>query len=467
MSIENIISELENLNLETPSTDSDFDTNKKELNTGGTPKLKKSNIERLINMAQFKPEYLNCVPSFDGNPNDLNRYLATCQSLVDNFYDNANPYNFQNTYLLNSLVGKLTGQAKLIINIQNVTTWDDLKDTLRRNFADQRDEACLNRDLVMMRQQPNEKPNQFYDRVLHILNLLCSFIDCHETTTTAKALKRHLYNDLALKTFLSGLKEPLGTVIRCMRPTSLMQAMQFVTEESNIHYFQNNIKSNIPIPKNNNNFRPLQQTSLNISPAQPNFLTLPNFGPRPNFLPRPNFVHRPNFFTNAQPSHNFSRPNFPAQLNQNMRPSFNRPQFNQHSNNQTFGHSVPKTNISRSSQQRQLPAPTPMSGVETSTFKPVNVQNPSNYRPPKFVFEELYSADTQSIPQQEQYTFDESQYYFHDQEYFDPQGYGFSEAEPDEHSPQHILNQTENSSSEECPDNHGNFCETPQQNKTP
>lgn len=86
------------------------------------------------------------------------------------------------------MIGKLTGNAKLIVNIQNVKTWDELKDTLLRNFADQRDEVCLNRDLVMLRQNPNEKPNQFHDRVLHILNLLCSHIDLHELTETAKNL---------------------------------------------------------------------------------------------------------------------------------------------------------------------------------------------------------------------------------------------------------------------------------------
>jgi len=47
--------------------------------------------------------------------------------LIDNFYNTANQRDFQNVFLLNSLIGKLTGTAKIIVNIQNVTTWDDLK----------------------------------------------------------------------------------------------------------------------------------------------------------------------------------------------------------------------------------------------------------------------------------------------------------------------------------------------------
>ena len=110
---------------------------------------------------QFKPEYLNCIPQFDGNPNDLNRYLSVCQSIVDAFYQPNDPNNFQNIYLLNCIIGKLTGNAKLILGTQNVETWSELKTILSRHFADQRDEACLNRDLVMLRQQNSEKPNEF------------------------------------------------------------------------------------------------------------------------------------------------------------------------------------------------------------------------------------------------------------------------------------------------------------------
>jgi len=58
--------------------------------------------------------------------------------------------------LLNCLLGKLSGNARVVVNVQNVTTWEELKDTLNRNFADTRDETCLKRDLVMLKQNNNE-----------------------------------------------------------------------------------------------------------------------------------------------------------------------------------------------------------------------------------------------------------------------------------------------------------------------
>ena len=69
-----------------------------------TPTNSNSNLAlNFNNMANtFKPEYLNCIPTFDGNATELNRFLSTCETLITEFYDTANPNNFQNIYLINS-----------------------------------------------------------------------------------------------------------------------------------------------------------------------------------------------------------------------------------------------------------------------------------------------------------------------------------------------------------------------------
>lgn len=97
-----------------------------------------SNISKMTQT--FKAEYLNCLPEFDGNPNELNRYISISESLINNFYDHSNPNKFENTYLMNSIISKLKGNAKIVVSIQNTATWEDLKTVLTRNFADQRDE---------------------------------------------------------------------------------------------------------------------------------------------------------------------------------------------------------------------------------------------------------------------------------------------------------------------------------------
>lgn len=380
---------------------------------------------------QFKPEYLKCVPDFDGNPNDLNRYLAVCQSIIDAFYVTNQPNNFQNVYLLNCIIGKLTGNAKLILGTQNVQTWEELKIILSRHFADQRDEACLNRDLVMLRQQNSEKPYQFYERILHILNLLCSFVNIHEADDNAKNLKRNLYNNLALKTFLSGLKEPLGTTVRCMRPKDLPEALQFVTAEYNTQYFQN--LSKIP-----NQRQPTQY-----------------FMPTNN----QNFTHtRPTLPFNTytpQRSFNNNQSTFPSQPVP-IRPNYNKIPQRFPTNAQVFKNRSNQTNVFKPNPNKQFPPPTPMS-INTrqtnNTFRP----NYTSYKPqfknhfqsqanqqPNFTSEELYTTNTVNNDQyyvsgieQNYYIDDENNSYdAQEPQYFDEFDVNqYAEPEPSQQNP--------------------------------
>lgn len=325
--MEFLLEKFENLNIEKPLT---------ELNNPSIPKMTQ----------QFKPEYLNCIPEFDGNPNELSRYLSTSESLIQTFYDIQNPNNFQNTYLLNSIISKLKGNAKVIANIQTIISWQQLKDVLTRNFADQRDEACLNRDLIMLRQEQNEKPQKFFDRCLNVLNLLCSYVDVHENTVEAKTLKRNLYQDLTLKTFLSGLKEPLGTTIRCMKPTNLSEALQYVIREDNIHYFQNYTNKNLVRPQiQTNQFRPQHKPFV-----------------------RQNFHQNSHFNTNSNPNYQDNRHgqnSFPSQpINIRPNQNFQQPRF--YTNAQVFKQPQNK-NVFRRNPNQTFPRPTPMSTSTRNT----------------------------------------------------------------------------------------------------
>lgn len=389
MSIDDLTSEFQRLILNIPLSDSQSLESRPYLSLS-------ESINQTENMAEFKSEYLKCVPIFDGDPNELNRYLTTCESIINNFYDLRNPNSFQNVYLLNSLVSKLSGNAKLVVNIQNVSTWTELKDALYRNFADQRDETCLNRDLVMLRQLPNEKPQFFYDKVLHILNLLCSYVDIHEQTADAKALKRNLYNSLALKTFLAGLKEPLGTTIRCMKPTTLVQALQFVTEEDNIHYFQNFSHKNQPQV-----LRPNTQTQMrpnfNAHTQNNQFRAPQTFPSRPiPIQPRP--VNQQRFFTNSQvfkypqQNRNVFKPNN-SNVSNMTRPTpmsvsatINRQPSTM--NTQPSAMNRQPSTMNRQPQQQRL-------NYTPNQYNSYFTQNPSTSR--NFVSEELFNTDVDEL----------------------------------------------------------------------
>lgn len=323
----------------------------------------------------FQTEYLKCVPEFDGNPNELSRYLSTSEQIIKHFYDTNNPDNFTNTFIINSLIGKLSGNARIIVNIQNVTNWQELKTVLYRNFADQRDEACLNRDLVMLK-QGNENPIQFHEKVLQLLNVICSHIDVHEEDANVKVCKKEQYTNLALKTFLAGLREPLGTTIRCMRPVNLSIALQYILEENNIHYYQNTssksqnlqntLKPNKPTPIPNNNF----PHNFGINSNTRNFpQVVPNFRPN-NFQPprldnfqRQTSFNRPFNSGPFQPNR-FAQPQYKQNFQNNAGRNVFMPQQNRIFSSQPTPMDVDRSKVTSIRNSRSFPAPMNLNNLE-------------------------------------------------------------------------------------------------------
>lgn len=74
-----------------------------------------------------------------------------------------------------------------------------------------------------------------------------TYVTLHETLQTTIEAKRTLYKKVTMQAFVRGLKEPLGSRIRCMRPETIEKALEYVQEELNIMYLQ---QRNDP-PKNN------------------------------------------------------------------------------------------------------------------------------------------------------------------------------------------------------------------------
>ncbi|KAG5870856.1 hypothetical protein JTB14_031937 [Gonioctena quinquepunctata] len=101
------------------------------------------------------------------------------------------------------------------------------KNTLIQNFGDQRDKNSLTRDLVDLRQFPNESPIQFDEKCMRLLDTICNYIDLHHDDAALKRSKKEIFQQQILTTFLAGLKELLGATIRAMRPPNLSSAIQY------------------------------------------------------------------------------------------------------------------------------------------------------------------------------------------------------------------------------------------------
>lgn len=336
--------------------------NIKNMNNNTASNNANTNERKTIPVLDIKN--LSVIPNFDGNPNKLHRFINATEAILTHYYDDINIHNFQNILLLNGILSKLEGRAEEVVAINGTNEWDTIKNTLIQNFGDQRDENCLNQDLVNLRQKANESSYEFYEKVIHLLNTICNYVELR-CEPGQRLSKRDFFTKQALKTFLAGLKDPLGPTIRAMRPSTLAEALQFITEEDNIKYYQKSFHSQ---PATNKNF--------NTQDVR-NFSVLQTHNSNPRYFSRPTTANQfPRGPINIQSNPKLRSNKFPT-------------------NSQVFGK---PNNVWKPNPNAAQPKPTPMS-VSTRNTQPPNFRG-NNYfqnyaQKPTFRSEELFATEVE------------------------------------------------------------------------
>lgn len=309
---------------------------------------------------------LRLVPEFDGNPNVLTRFVRLCDQLVAQFVKAEPGYELSNLSLLNGILNKVTGNAARTINSNGIPeTWQGIRNALINNFSDQRDETALYNDLALLTQK-NLSPPEFYEKCQTLFSTIMTYVTLHESISTTIEAKRTLYKKLTLQAFVRGLKEPLGSRIRCMRPDTIEKALEFVHEEINTMYLQ---QRNDHLPER----RPVQSTS-SFNPSTYQIKPFNLHTPQPVTFSAP--------FNQPGPSKSFYQPQPPRPM-QAWRPQvpFNRgPTRTQQMLSAPPPNHRPQSNVFRLPQQRPSytpinNGPKPMSGV--SHFVPKPMPRPS------------------------------------------------------------------------------------------
>lgn len=186
---------------------------------------------------------LRLVPDFDGNPHVLPRFIHLCDQISLEFIEQNQGNALAKLCLVNGILNKITGPAARIINSNGIAEdWNSIKAALVNNFSDQRDETALYNDL-MLATQGNSSPQEFYDRCVNLFSTIMTYVTLHETISSTIEAKRSLYKKLTMQAYVRGLKEPLGSRVRCMRPDSVEKALEYVQEELNVMYLQNRNES--------------------------------------------------------------------------------------------------------------------------------------------------------------------------------------------------------------------------------
>lgn len=375
---------------------------------------------------------LRLVPEFDGNSNVLTRFVNLCDQLVLKFIKEGSEHTLSNLSLINGILNKITGPAARTINSNGIPeTWEAIRRTLINNFADHRDETSLYNDLSLLT-QGSGTPQEFYEQCQNLFSTIMTYISLHETVSSTIESKRDLYKKLTLQSYLRGLRDPLGSRVRCMRPDTIEQALEFVQEEMNTLYLQqrndhlpdrklqstssiNQPKFSYSLPSNNNFAMP---KSFNFLPPKP--INLP--GPmRPFNMPGPS---RP---FNAQPQRPMQiwKPqtplyNGPSRTQQ----MFSAPPPNYRAQSNTF--KLPQRNPGFQSHSNANPAPQPMSGVSHYVTKPFPQRTPHDWSrfgnpPPSNYFKTRELNFNEFYDQQYQYDYynNYDDYYYYQHDYYD------------------------------------------------
>lgn len=176
------------------------------------------------------------MPTFDGNPRLLYEFINNVEEILLFIRGtNRTPYG---QILLRAIRNKIEGQANEVLNMYGTPlNWDNIRENLTIHYAYEykRTETSLIRDLHNLKQ--NKGPfEKFYSEMVEIQSTLCNNILLHEGDRNVVLVKKSLYAEMCLNSFVSGLRDPLGASIRAMKPQTLAEALDFCIKEQNIYY---------------------------------------------------------------------------------------------------------------------------------------------------------------------------------------------------------------------------------------
>lgn len=298
---------------------------------------------------ELKEIHLKLIPEFNGNPKLLSNFISVCEELINTFYNQAQPENFQNRLLLLSIKNKIIGHAAEQLAGITIKKWADIKQALLNSYSDKRDEFTLLIEISCVK-QGNRSYLDYYKHISHLLNLYTAYVDTHyNNPLTAETLKTNATN-LSLRVFTLGLKDPIGSLIRSRNPKTLNDAYNLLTNEFNVEYSK-------PAPKITQNNVPNKQS--NITSQQ-----FPS--------------------SNSQP----------FQFQQNQKQNFPSQPINLNPNTQPYRMFTPRQQLKNAQYQ---PKPTPMS-VNTK----ITNRQPNNYLPQSsssnrnYIAEEVYNQEIQN-----------------------------------------------------------------------
>lgn len=344
------------------------------------------------------PDAIKDLPRYEGSRHTLYEFIENVEEILTLCNDiDGHP---SSKIFLRAIRNKIVGEANEVLTMYGTPLeWDAIKNNLITHYADKRNETNLVRDLYNI-SQGHDTLEKYFARIIDIQSTIINHIKLNENSAIIIRAKRDLYEEMCLNTFLAGLREPLGSMIRAMQPTSLAEAFTNCLKEQNMTYMKKGTSSStniLPIPQ-----RSIPQKLGNIYPSRNNYPSGPpilqSSNPSRNYYPNgppmlqarsyPHYHQRPTpQYYNHKPFTN-QNPN----MNGNSHPNFN--------NNNRFGSKPPMV-----PPRRAEPMDTTSNANQYKQYTYPNRAN-NNYQfqatgPAKFRAQELYTCENQNNQEEE------------------------------------------------------------------
>lgn len=351
-------------------------------------------ITELYNALRI-PDVIKDLPKFSGSKHTLFDFIENVDDILDSCTQITGSQNGPRTFL-RAIRNKIIDEADEVLNMYGTPLdWGAIKENLITHYTDKRNETSLIRDLHTI-YQGNDTVEKYFSRIIDIQSTIINQVKLNNTNPTVVSTKQNLYEEMCLATFLAGLKEPLGSMIRAMQPTTINEAFNHCIKEQNMHYIKNKSSTH----------------QATLIPSRRVAQQIPNFG---NQIPQ-------QFHNSFQPRLPISRPEmnrnnfyqkpFPNQnYNERIRPIYNQNYHQPKTHNpllkpqqaQPYRKLEPMDTTSNKNQYKQ---PTRFPNQNFGYNKPQNPFQSSG--PPRFQSQELFHMENYTDVDPNQYLADET-----------------------------------------------------------
>lgn len=205
-------------------------------------------------MAAGLPDVIKYLPTYDGNPYALRRFIESVEEILLMFRGaDATP---RGQMFLRAIRNKIEGKAsELLDRLDTPLNWDDIKRNLTRKLLDNRDELSIIEELHEVPFRRLSIVN-LYDTILDLKRALSCLADSKDLSTSTIAEKKSFYVSLCLRTFIKGLNPSLRNIVKASRPETLDDAYDIAIRERD-EYLQE--RRRYPEPQRNNRDQNYQQ----------------------------------------------------------------------------------------------------------------------------------------------------------------------------------------------------------------